>query len=67
MSIPELQAEARKAAVRQLAAAYDRHAEHEQELVGRGCYALAQEAHEIAVRVLRAYRAEQDDPKPVQW
>ena len=60
----DLHTEARKATIRQLAAAYDNHAEREQELVGRGCYALAQEAHEYAVLVLRAYHAEVDDPEP---
>ncbi len=54
---------ARAAVVRQLAAAYDRFAEEEQTLVAEGRYVEAEGAHVVAVRLLRAYQAELDDPK----
>lgn len=54
----------RSAAVRRYAAAYDRHAEEEQALVAIGEYDRAQDAHDHALLVLRAYRAELDDPEP---
>lgn len=54
----------RNLVIRQYAAAYDRLAEDEQIAVARGEYDRAQEAHELAMVVLRAYRAEMDDPEP---
>ena len=55
---------ARQAALLQLAAAHDRWSEEEQLLVEEGKYDDAQESHEIACFLLRAYRAELDDPTP---
>jgi len=55
---------ARSAVIRQLAEAYDCHAEQEQVLVFEGRYDEAQAEHEVAQKVLRAYRIEMDDPKP---
>ncbi len=54
----------RQAVLRQLAAAYDRLAEEEQILVSEGRYVEAEGAHQVAVRLLRAYTAELDDVKP---
>jgi rRNA maturation endonuclease Nob1 len=56
--------DARTAVIRQLAEAYDCHAEREQVMVFEGDYEPAQVLHEVAIRVLRAYRAEMDDPQP---
>jgi hypothetical protein len=60
----ELMASARRSVLEQLALAHDHWAEEEQRLVGEGRYIESQGAHEIAVSLLRAYRAELDDPKP---
>ena len=56
--------DARKAVLRQLAEAHDRFSEQEQVLVFQGMYAEAEGAHQLALWVLRAYRAEMDDPTP---
>lgn len=55
---------ARKAVIRQLAAAHDRFAEDEQTLRLVGKDDEAEGAHVIAVRILKAYTVEMDDPKP---
>ena len=55
---------ARQLVLRRLADAHDRFAEEEQVLVAEGRYAESQGAHQYAVWVLRAYRAELDDRKP---
>lgn len=55
---------ARGNVIRQLAKAFDHWAAKEQMLVGDGRYTEAEGAHVIALRLLRAYRAEIDDPKP---
>ena len=52
------------AACNQLALAHDRFAETEQVLVAEGKYIEAQGAHEYAALIVRAYKAELDDPKP---
>jgi hypothetical protein len=54
----------RDAALNQYGAAYERLAELEQVSVARGQYDQAQAAHALALSVLKAYTAEQDDPKP---
>ena len=54
----------RKAVLRQLAAAFDRYAELEQQLALVGDYAQSEGAHQMGVRILRAYTAEMDDPEP---
>jgi hypothetical protein len=54
----------RTAVLVRYAAAYERHAEMEQVLVGLGKYKEAQAVHEVGLAVLKAYAAEQDDPKP---
>jgi len=54
----------RKAVLEQLALAHDHWSEEEQFLVGQGRVVEAEGAHQHALYVLRAYRAEQDDPKP---
>lgn len=56
--------DARSASIRRYAAAYDHFAEEEQLLVAEGRYDAAQEAHAIALNILRSYRAELDDPEP---
>ena len=55
--------DAREAVLKQLATAYDRFCETEQVLVAEGKYAEAEGAHQFAIWLLRAYKAEQDDPK----
>lgn len=55
---------ARTAALYQYAEAHDVFAELEQLLLVDGCMSQASEVHEFAIRVLRAYRAELDDPVP---
>jgi len=62
--VPNLHAtdEARAAVIRQLAGAYDEFAEQEKMLVDDGYYAEAEVAHEYAMWVARAFRAESDDP-----
>jgi hypothetical protein len=55
---------ARTAALYQYAEAHDTFSEMEQRLTHRGCMLEAAAIHEFAVRVLRAYRAELDDPQP---
>jgi hypothetical protein len=60
----ELMASARRSVLEQLAIAHDHWAEEEQRLVGEDRHIEAQGAHEIATSLLRAYRAELDDPKP---
>ena len=57
-------AAARREAVRRYAAVYDRFAELEQLHRGRHEVYEAQGAHVHALRVLRAWLAEQDDPTP---
>jgi hypothetical protein len=54
----------RAAVIRRLAAAYDKFAEEEQELAGLGWYERSTIAHGYCLIVLRAYRAELDDPTP---
>ena len=58
--------DARKAVLRQLAEAHDRFSEREQVLVFEGLYAEAEGAHQMAWWLLRAYRAELDDPEPAK-
>ena len=48
----------------QYAAAHEHFAEQEQLLAARKCPALAAQAHQLALLVLRAYRNETDDPRP---
>ncbi len=55
--------EARQAVLRHLAAAHDRWATHEQIAVQQGDYIEAEGAHAFALWVLRAYRAELDNPE----
>jgi len=55
---------ARTAALYQYAEAHDVFSELEQLLLGDGRACQASEAHEYALIVLRAYRAELDDPQP---
>lgn len=55
---------ARQAVLRQLAAAHDRFATEQQEFVAAGAWAEAEGAHQMCVRILKAYGAEQDDPNP---
>jgi hypothetical protein len=57
-------AAARRAVLYQYAQAHDRFADLEQRLVAKDCPIGASAAHDIALTVLRAYRAETDDPKP---
>ena len=54
--------EARQAVLRVLAARHDHFATQEQLLVEQGEYDKAAEAHAYANAVLRAYRAELDNP-----
>ena len=54
----------RKAVLEQLALAFDRYAELEQNLVLVGNYAEAEGAHLMGLTILRAYDAEQHDPEP---
>jgi hypothetical protein len=54
----------REAALARYSAAYERLAELEQDLVLVGQYDDAQAVHAITLSVLRAYDAEQTDPKP---
>lgn len=56
---------ARKAVLRQLAAAHDTLLAVEQQHVIEGRYIEAEGAHVIGLRLLRAYKAESDDPAPV--
>lgn len=53
--------DAQLAVLRQLAAAYDRFCELEQVYVAEGRYADAEGAHQFAMWILRAYKAEDDD------
>lgn len=55
---------ARQAVLRGLAAAHDRFSEEEQQLRLIGKDVEAEGAHVVAVRILRAYTAEMDDPNP---
>lgn len=55
---------ARKAVIRQLAAAHDRFAEEEQMLRLIGKDVEAEGAHVMALRILKAYTAEMDDVPP---
>lgn len=55
----ETRIDPREAVVRQLAEAYDRHAEEEQILVAEGRYDEAQTEHVICLYLLRAYKAEE--------
>jgi hypothetical protein len=57
-------AQAKRAVLYQYANEHDVFAELDQRLAGQPIEA-AREAHEFALRVLRAYRAEMDDPEPV--
>ena len=54
----------RKAVVRQLAARFDHFAEEDATLIASGRYSDALDAHEFAFQLIRAYRAELDDPEP---
>lgn len=54
----------RKAVLEQLALAHDHWSEEEQLLAGQGRVVEAEGAHQHARYVLRAFRAELDDPKP---
>lgn len=54
----------RKAVIRELACRYDYWADQEQELVGQGRYDEAAEAHDRAMILVRAYKAELDDVDP---
>lgn len=56
--------EARLSVLGQLSYAYERWAEKEQELVGQGDYVEAEGAHIVALRVLRAYTAEDRNDPP---
>lgn len=58
MSEPTVIHNSREAVLRRLAEAYDHHAEEEQILVAEGRYDEAQAEHELCLRILRAYRAE---------
>ena len=66
MTVSELlrAASSRRAVLYQYAAAHDRLSELEQQLLYRSCPHAAATAHELALRVLRAYLAETDDPEP---
>lgn len=55
---------ARHAALLHLAAAHDKFAEREQVQVGRGDYVAAEHYHKYVAWIVRAYRAEMDDPTP---
>lgn len=55
---------ARVAVLYQYAEAHDVFSEMEQRMMHRACVLEAAAIHEFAVRVLRAYRAELDDPEP---
>ena len=55
---------ARRAVLETLATAQDRWAEAEQMHHLAGNDSMAEEAHKIAIRLLRAYLVESDDPKP---
>jgi hypothetical protein len=54
----------RRAVLETLARAQDRWAEAEQMHRLAGNEPMAEEAHRVAVRILRAYLVESDDPKP---
>ena len=56
------QATARRTALYAYAQLHDRFAELEQVYVAAGEYDRADDAHQVAVLVLRAYTAEMDDP-----
>lgn len=55
---------ARSSVLRRLSKAHDRFAEQHQLLVASGDWAEAEGAHQMCLRLLRAYVAEMDDPKP---
>ena len=55
---------ARAAVLFQLAQAHDRYVNVEKNAYGKGEAAEAEGAHQIQAWLLRAYAAEQDDPKP---
>ena len=57
-------AQARQAAIRQYAAAYDHFGTEQQKAVGREADAEAEGARQHAEWVLRAYKAELDDSQP---
>jgi hypothetical protein len=56
--------DARKAVLEQLALAFDRYAELEQNLALVGNYAEAEGARLMGLTILRAYDAEMHDPEP---
>lgn len=60
----ELNAVARESVLLQYGAAHDVHATEEQLAVDRGDYVEAEGRRAYANWVVRAYRAELDDPKP---
>lgn len=59
-----VQATARKEVIRTYARAYDDWATEEQQLIAEGKYPEAEGAHQHALWVVRAYKAEIDDPAP---
>lgn len=64
MTAAQMNDKARQAVLIQLAVAHDHWSDEEQVLAVQGKPIEAQGAHELALRCLRAYRAELDDPKP---
>jgi hypothetical protein len=66
MNLHELvvDASARRAGLYHYAQAHDAWSELEQVLTGQGRTIEAEGAHVYALRILRAYRAELDDPEP---
>jgi hypothetical protein len=60
----DVHSEARKAVLRRLATRHDHFSEAEQLAVADGDYAVAEIWHQYALWVLRAYRAECDNPEP---
>lgn len=54
----------RSQAIRTYALAHDHWSEEEQTLTAEGQTVKAEGAHQFALMVLRAYRAEIDDPEP---
>jgi hypothetical protein len=59
--------EARRNVLRVLASRQDDFATEEQLLRGKGEDTAAEGCHRYALIVLRAYRAELDDPAPQRW
>jgi hypothetical protein len=66
MTTPRV-SEARRNVLRILAERQDHFATEEQLLRGKGEDTAAEGAHKYALWVLRAYRAELDDPAPQRW